>query len=210
MRSQELEDRLVAGEDVDGLRESGGRRDGWRGSGRFFLAGAVAGIDDDAGLFPSLDETGAGLGVGELEDEVVEIAEVFEEGGGDAAARGSGFTEGGGGQVPDGGGLVHEVAVAELDEVGLGEVHLAAAVEIAGFLEVDGEGAGEGEGAGLEGGFGGGLGVGTAAGGGEGLGVFGGDGAEFPGEENEVDAEVGRVLAVPGGFVIGALGEGDA
>jgi hypothetical protein len=32
----------------------------------------------------------------------------------------------------------------------------------------------------------------------------------FPGEEAEVDAEVGRVLAVPGGFVIGALGEGDA
>ena len=44
-----------------------------------FFAGAVAGVDDDAGLFPSLDETGAGCGVGELDDEVVEIAEVFEE-----------------------------------------------------------------------------------------------------------------------------------
>ena len=67
---------------VDGLRESGG---GWcerRGHWRFFLAGAVAGIDDDAGFFPGLDETGAGLGAFELEDEVVEIAEVFEEGGG--------------------------------------------------------------------------------------------------------------------------------
>ena len=40
----------------------------------------MAGVDDDAGLFPSLDETGAGLGAFELEDEVVEIAEVSEEG----------------------------------------------------------------------------------------------------------------------------------
>jgi hypothetical protein len=30
---------------------------------------AVSGIDDDAGFFPGLDETGAGLGVGQLEDE---------------------------------------------------------------------------------------------------------------------------------------------
>jgi hypothetical protein len=63
-----------------GGRFQGGGRDGWRGSGRFFLAGAVAGVDDNAGLFPGLDEAGAGLGVGELEDEVVEIAEVSEEG----------------------------------------------------------------------------------------------------------------------------------
>lgn len=43
---------------------------------------AAAGIDDDACVFPSLGEALAGGGLGELGDEVVEIAEVFEQGGG--------------------------------------------------------------------------------------------------------------------------------
>lgn len=80
-----------------------------------FFAGAVAGIDDDAGSFPGLDETTAGLGIGELEDEVVEIAEVVEEGGGvdfdfseegaavdDLAARAVEVLEGGDGRAEGG------------------------------------------------------------------------------------------------------------
>ena len=64
------------------LLELGGGRRG-NGGRRFFLfAGAVAGIDDDAGFFPGFEETVAGLAAAELDDEVVEIAEVFEEGGG--------------------------------------------------------------------------------------------------------------------------------
>ena len=152
-----------------GLRRG---RGGWRGSGLFVFTGAVAGIDDDAGFFPGLDEAVADFGPCELECEVVEqgggvgldfleqgaavddlaaglVEEVLEggdgggedgdAGGGDSAAGGSGFTEGGGGEIPDGGGLRDEIAVAELGDLGLGEVHLTAAVEIAGFLEVDGE-----------------------------------------------------------------------
>ena len=209
----------------------------------------MAGIDDDAGFFPGLDEAVAGFIAFELKDEVVETAEVVEEGGGvgldfleegaavddlpagvveelveggdgggedgdagggDAPTGGSGFTGGGGGEIPDGGGLVHELAVAEFDDFGFGEVDLAAAVEIAGFLEVDGEGAGDGVGDVLERGLGGGFGIGRATGGGEGRGVFGGDAAEFAGEEDEIVAEVGGILAVPGGFVFRALGGGDA
>ena len=40
--------------------------------------------------------------------------------------------------------------------------------------------------------------------------MFGGDGAEFAGEQDEIGAEVGGILSVPGGFVFGALGGGDA
>ena len=42
--------------------------------------------------------------------------------------------------------MVDEVAVAEFDDVGFGEIDLAAAVEIAGFLEVNGKGAGDAQG----------------------------------------------------------------
>ena len=46
--------------------------------GRLFeFAVAVASIDDDAGFFPGLDEVVAGVAAGELEDEVVEIAEAL-------------------------------------------------------------------------------------------------------------------------------------
>ena len=238
---------------MDGLRESGGRRRGWRGNGLFvflfLLAGAVSGIDNDSGFFPGLDEAVTGFAAGELEDEVVEIAEVFEQGGGvgldfleqgaavddlapgvvdefleggdgggedgdagggDSATGGSGFSGCGGGEIADGGGSIDEVAASELDDVSLGEIHLAAAVEIAGFLEVDGEGAGGDVSDVFERGLGGGLGIGSATGGGEGLGVLDGDGAEFPGEQDEILAEVGRILSVPGEFVFGALGGGDA
>ena len=40
----------------------------------------MAGIDDDAGFFPGLDEVLASLGSAELEDEVVQIAKIIEEG----------------------------------------------------------------------------------------------------------------------------------
>ncbi len=54
------------------------RGGGW---GRRWLVfgGAVAGIDDDAGLAPGGDEIEAGGGGVELDDEVVEVFELFHE-----------------------------------------------------------------------------------------------------------------------------------
>lgn len=209
----------------------------------------MAGIDDDAGFFPGLEEALASGSIVELEDEVVEVFDLVEQGGGvgldfleeggavddlaardgeergelldgcaeggdaggaDSASGGSWLADGYGGDVADGGGLGDQIAVAESDDVALGEVDLAATVEIADFLEVDGEGACEDVRSAFEAGFGEGLGIGTAASGGFRLGVFGGNGAVGGGDEGEIRAEIGRFFAVPRGFVIGALSDGDA
>lgn len=121
-----------------------------------FGAVAAAGIDDDAGVLPGLDEAAAGLGGVVLDDEVVEIAEVFEEGGGvggdfaqeggavDDLAAGLGEDGGegfeGGGEGGDAGGRDAPVRGSGLGGDGEGDVAhgggLIDEVAVAEFLEM--------------------------------------------------------------------------
>lgn len=184
------------------------------GSGRCgLLAGAVAGVHDGAGLFPGGDEGAAGFGGVVLDDEVVEVGdgggEFPQEGGAldDAGARGGicgGEGVAGGAEGGD------EVGVAEFLVVAEFVVHAGEAGEVAGFLEVAGEGAGGFVAGGLKGLFGGVLGIGMAAGGG------GGAGGEFDGapvacgEGGEFVCEGEGRLVLPDGLVLGGLGDVDA
>ena len=130
--------------------------------------------------------------------------------GGDAASGCPGFADGGCAEVANGSGLVHQLLRAQFHDLALGQVHFAVTIQVAGFFEVNGEGAGENKCGVFERGFGCGFGIGSAAGRGIGLRGFGGDCAVVGRKLHDVRAEVGGRFAVPRGFVIGALGDIDA
>ena len=112
--------------------------------------------------------------------------------------------------VADGGGLVDQFLRPQFHNLALGHVHFAVTVEVAGFLEVNGERAGESKRGIFQRGFGHGFGVGRAAGRAVGLRGCGGDCAVIGRKLHDVRAEVGGRLAVLGGFVVGTLGDGEA
>ena len=223
---------------------------GW-GRGRDFIVvgGAVSGVDDAAGLTPGGDEVAACGGGVVVDDEVVEVLELFHQGGdfgvevfqkggavddagagggidagefverglecgdesgGDAAAGGSGLAGGGGADGDEIGGGGDEELVAEFLIVAELVIDLGAAGEIAGFLEMAGEGAGGLVAKGFERALGIGLGIGIALGGGGGTGgkVFGD--IVIRGEFGEILAETERGDAVPDGAVFIEIGNADA
>ncbi len=209
----------------------------------------MAGVYDEAGLAPGGDEVAAGFGAVVLDDEVVEIVELFHEGGdfgveileeggavddagagggidagefverglelgneggGHAAFPGSGLGGGGGADGDEIGGGCDECLVAEFLVVAEFEIDLGKAGEIAGFLEVAGEGAGGFVAEGFEGVLGFVLGVGITFGGGVGAGGdFFGDGV-IGGEFGKILAEAEGGDALPDGAVFIKVGGGDA
>ena len=70
----------------------------------FFFSGAVAGVYDVAGLLPCADEAAAGFGAVELDDEVVEVADLLHQTG-DA-----------GGEVAQVHGAVHDGAAGAVEQ----------------------------------------------------------------------------------------------
>ena len=131
-------------------------------------------------------------------------------GGGHAASGRAGLGHGGVAEVADGGGLGHEILRPQFHDVALGQVHLAVAVQVAGFFEMIGERAGEDEGGVFQRGFRHRLGIGCAAGRRIGLRGFGGHCAVIGRELCEVRAEIGGRLAIPHRFVVRALGDVEA
>lgn len=130
--------------------------------------------------------------------------------GGHAPSGRAGFARGRCAEVADFGGLGDEDLLAKLNDFGLAHIDFCEADQVAGFLEMIGEGARQNVGDIFEGGFRVGLGVARTAGRGFGLGGFGAGVSVIGLERGHIGAEVGGFLAIPDGFVFGALGDGDA
>jgi len=132
-----------------------------------------------------------------------------DAGGGHAASGGVRLGLRGGGEVADGGGLIQQVLLAELHDLGFGHVHLCEFVEVVGFLEMVRQRAGENVGGVFEGGFGLCFDVACAAARAIGQRGFLDDGGVAGRERGNVGGEIQRGIAIPNGLVLGGVGGGD-
>ena len=132
-----------------------------------------------------------------------------DAGGGHAAPGGSGFGQRGRAEVADGGGLVQQVLLAELHDLGFGHVHLRELVEVVGFLEVIRQRAGENKRGIFQRGFGLGFHVARAAARAIGQRSLLDDGGVIALELGNVGGEIQRGIAIPDGLVFVGVGGGE-